>query len=145
MDSVPNMMQAPNRMFSYNMETFQYSELIAKLMQVFLNVVNSYIYSRWAGTENDTNIIKEQLLKGQTTLKRPHWQIATLLTRQATENRTLLQDKLHVLAAIQPIILITSYAATFREHIIAIHNPLEEAEEEEEITIEITVNNNSQG
>ena len=48
--------------------------------------------------------------------------------------------------AVQPIILITSYsyAATFGEHVIAIHNPLEETEEEE-ITIEITVTNNSQG
>ena len=79
------------------------------------------------------------------TLRRPHEQIASLLTRQATENRELLKHKLHVMAAVQPIILITSYAATFGEHVIAIHNPLEETEEEEEIIIDIIVTNNSQG
>ena len=41
------------------------------------------------------------------------------------------------MAAIQPIILIASYAATFGEHVIALHNPLEEETVEEEITCEI--------
>ena len=54
--------------------------------------------------------------------------VATTLTQQATENTTLYGDKLHVMAAIQAIILITAYAATFGEHIIAVHNPLSDEE-----------------
>ena len=54
--------------------------------------------------------------------------VATILTQQATENTILYGDKLHVMAAIQPIILITAYAATFGEHIIAVHDPLSDEE-----------------
>ena len=137
MDNPFEMMQASNNLFSYNMEVYQYSELIAKLMKVFLNSVNSFLYSRKAGSDNDLNIIREQLHRVQRTMRGPHGQVASTLTRQATDNRELLKNKLHIMAAIQPIILIASYAATFGEHVIALHNPLEEETVEEVITYEI--------
>ena len=68
-----------------------------------------------------------------------------MLTQQATENINLLKNKLHVMAAVQPIILITVYAATFGEHIIAVHNPLMEEEGEPEENLETEVDNTSQG
>ena len=67
-----------------------------------------------------------------------------ILTQQATRNRELLKDKLYIMAAVQPIILITSYAATFKEYVIAIHNPLEEETVEEEIIFKTTVTNSPQ-
>ena len=132
------MMQAANNLFSYNVEVYQYSELIGKLMKVFLNSVNSFLYSRSPDSDNDLKIIKDQLQRTQRTIRGPHDQVAPILTRQATENRELLKSKLHIMAAVQPIILITSYAATFGEHTIALHNPLEEEETmEETVTYEI--------
>ena len=132
------MMQAANSLFSYNVEVYQYSELIGKLMKVFLNSVNSFVYSKNADSDNDLQIIKEQLQKAQRTMRGPHDQVASTLTRQATENREVLKNKLHIMAAVQPIILITSYAATFGEHTVALHNPLDEEEETvEEIVYEI--------
>ena len=144
MDSPLAMMQAANQMFSYNVEVYQYSELLAKLMKVFLNSVNSFLYSRGAGSDNDLNIIKEQLQRVQRALQGPHHQIASILTQQATYNRELLKHKLYIMAAVQPIILITSYAATFNEYVIAIHNPLEEEIVEEEVIYDATVINISQ-
>ena len=124
MSRVHLMIQEANRMYTYNEDAVQYSQLVGKLLQVFLNSVSSYIHSRWAGIPDEITLIRRQLTKVQEAIRGPHWVVATLLTQQATENQTLFQDKLHVLAAIQPSILITAYAATFGEHIIAVHNPL---------------------
>ena len=140
MPRVDLMIQEANRMYTFNEDAVQYSQLVGKLLHVFLNSVSSYIHSRWAGIPDELTLIRRQLTKVQEAIRGPHWMVATTLTQQATENKTLFGDKLHVMAAVQPIILITAYAVTFGEHIIAVHSPLSV----EEVPFETSTNSHPQ-
>ena len=128
MTRVDLMIQEANMMYTFNEDAVHYSQLVGKILHVFLNSVSSFIHSRWAGIPDELILIRRQLNKVQEAIRGPHYMVATTLTQQATDNQILFGHRLHLLTAVQPIILITAYAATFGEHIIAVHNPLSDEE-----------------